>query len=98
MYFYSLISILKIFALDFQGKKSGLQSAKSLREENLETKAKEEQEFSRMESSVSGHGAGTVYRDKSGKKIDLKLERIKKREAEAKKAEEDEKFLEWGKG
>ncbi len=51
-----------------------------------------------MDGSVSGRGSGTIYRDKSGKKIDLKLEKIKKREMEEKKAIEDEKYLKWGKG
>ncbi len=80
------------------GKKSGLQSAELLREENKHTRLQEDAYFATMDSNVSGKGTETVYRDKSGRKIDQKLERIKKREIEEKKAKEDEKFLKWGKG
>lgn len=40
----------------------------------------------------------TIFRDKTGRRRDLKEEKRLKKEEEAKKAEEDEKFLEWGKG
>eukprot|EP00794_Sanderia_malayensis_P000328 gene328-960_t len=80
------------------GKTSGLQSADLLREENQRKRVEEDAYFARMENSLSGKGTDTVYRDKSGKRIDPKLERIKKRELEEEKAKEDEKFLKWGKG
>jgi pre-mRNA-splicing factor CWC26 len=41
----------------------------------------------------------TVYRDKkTGKKIDLILERLQKEQEEQKKIEHQEKYMEWGKG
>ena len=51
-----------------------------------------------MDPSESGRGAETVYRDKEGRRINLKLERLKKMQEENKKMEEEEKFMEWGKG
>ena len=51
-----------------------------------------------MDPSESCRGAETVYRDKEGRRINLKLERLKKMQEENKKMEEEEKFMEWGKG
>ena len=51
-----------------------------------------------METSLSGRGATTVYRDKSGKKIDLDEEKRKKDEIEKKKAEDGVKYDRWKKG
>ena len=39
----------------------------------------------------------TVYR-KDGVKLDPRLERIRKRKEEMKKMEEDEQFMQWGRG
>ena len=80
------------------GKKSGLQSAKSLREENVRTKRLEDQRYAAMEKTLSGKGATTIYRDKSGKKIDLDEEKRKRDEIERKKAEENIKYDQWKKG
>ena len=80
------------------GKKSGLQSAKSLREENLQTKKLEDEQFAVMEKSLSGQGVTTIYRDKSGKKIDLIEEKRKRDEIEKKKMEDNAKYDKWKKG
>ena len=80
------------------GKKTGLQTADVLREENAETRRREREQFRTMDPSVSGQGAETVYRDKQGRKINPKLEKLKKMQEEKKKMEEEEKFMEWGKG
>jgi len=80
------------------GKKSGLQSAKSLREENLRTKRLEDEQFAVMEKSLSGQGVTTIYRDKSGKKIDLIEEKRKRDEIEKKKMEDNAKYDKWKKG
>lgn len=81
------------------GRKAGLQSGAELQKE-LELKRKaEKQRFDNMESSVSGKGAETVVRDrKSGKKIDLKLEELKKRREEEEKLQDAEKYAVWGRG
>eukprot|EP00112_Aurelia_sp_Birch-Aquarium-sp1_P024324 Seg7647.1 transcript_id=Seg7647.1/GoldUCD/mRNA.D3Y31 product=BUD13-like protein_id=Seg7647.1/GoldUCD/D3Y31 len=46
------------------GKKAGLQSAQSLREENIRRREFEDKRIAALENSVSGRGSGTVYRDK----------------------------------
>ena len=51
-----------------------------------------------LENSVSGRGSGTVYRDKSGKKLDLEEERRKKKELEEKKAQDNAVYDSWKKG
>ena len=48
-----------------------------------------------MYGAMSAHE--TVYR-KDGKRIDPKLERLRKRKEEMKKMEEDEQFMQWGRG
>ena len=53
--------------------------------------------FREMDPEVSGKQAETVYR-KDGKQIDPKLERLRKRKEEMKKMEEDEQFMQWGRG
>ena len=80
------------------GKKAGLQDAEVLRQENAAAREREAEMFRRMDPSESGRGAETVYRDKEGKRVNLKLERLKKMQEENKKMEEEEKFMEWGKG
>ena len=42
--------------------------------------------------------AKTVYRDKSGRQIDLAVEAAKRKAEERAKMEEDDKFAEWGRG
>ena len=69
-----------------------------LRQENASARARQEDLFHNMDPSESCRGAETVYRDKEGRRINLKLERLKKMQEENKKMEEEEKFMEWGKG
>ena len=80
------------------GKKAGLQNAEVLRQENADAREREREKFRTMDPSESGQGAETVYRDKEGRKINPKLERLKQKQKEQKKMEEEEKFMEWGKG
>ncbi|CAB4038426.1 Hypothetical predicted protein [Paramuricea clavata] len=79
-------------------RKAGLHSGVELRQENERTRQRENEMFARMSSSTTGKGAGTVHRDKTGRKRDFKVEEAKKKEDERKKQEENETFMEWGKG
>ncbi|XP_068696582.1 BUD13 homolog [Montipora foliosa] len=54
--------------------------------------------YSKMDPSTSGKGSETVYRDKMGRKKDIKMDRIKRREEERKELEDSEKFMELGRG
>ena len=71
------------------GGRAGLQSGKDIKVQKEQLKD--------IDPSISGKGAETVYR-RDGKKIDQKLENLKKKEEEKKKAEQDEQFYEWGRG
>ena len=42
--------------------------------------------------------AKTVYRDKSGRQIDLAVEATQRKAEERIRMEEDDKFAEWGRG
>ena len=72
------------------GGRAGLQSGKDVKVQK--------QQLKDIDDSITGKGAETVYRNKDGKKIDQKLENLKKKEEEKKKAEQDEQFYEWGRG
>ena len=81
--------------------KGGLKSAKQIRKENAERRQKEEAqrqvELEKMSKEQQNQN-DTVYRDSTGRKIDIKAEEI---ERKRKKMEEDEKEaqkMEWGKG
>ncbi|XP_077985046.1 uncharacterized protein LOC144439683 isoform X2 [Glandiceps talaboti] len=80
------------------GTKAGLSDAATLRRENEDRRRREKETFTRMTEEVSGRNAETVYRDREGHKRNLKMEKLKQREEEAKKMEEAEKYMEWGRG
>ena len=80
------------------GRKAGLLSASDLKKENERKRKEEADMYSKMDSSTSGKGSETVYRDKMGRKKDIKMDRVKRREEERKEMEDSEKFMEWGRG
>ncbi|XP_022097623.1 BUD13 homolog [Acanthaster planci] len=80
------------------GTTAGLSDAKSMRRENEESRRRDAEMYAKLGDDVSGKSAKTVFRDKSGRVRDLETEKRRKREEDAKKAEEDQKFVEWGKG
>ncbi|PFX16225.1 BUD13-like [Stylophora pistillata] len=80
------------------GQKAGLLRGSDLKQENVRKQQREAEMFATMDPSISGKGSETVYRDKMGSKNDMKLERIKRREEERREIEENEKFMEWGRG
>lgn len=80
------------------GAKSGLQSAEELKRENALSRQRQEDFYKSLDPALSGRHAETVRRDKRGRKIDPKLEKIQQREKERQATEEKEKFMEWGRG
>ncbi|XP_068668057.1 uncharacterized protein [Aristolochia californica] len=84
----------KDFSSAKEGRRSGLLSAKDIKEEINKRKKEELLRFSEMDPSVSGRGAEPVYRDKQGKRI-AKDEYLKLQQGEEKPKE---KKLEWGEG
>ena len=80
------------------GGKAGLQSSSTMRDEIRQARKREEEMFHQMDASVSGKGAATVFRDKEGRRVDPRLERMKQRKKEEKEAEHLEKYAQWGRG
>ena len=80
------------------GARAGLQNAQALKEENALVRKKQEDYFKSLDPSVSGKHAETVYRDKRGRKVDPKLEKLQRKEKEKEMEEENEKFMTWGRG
>lgn len=77
-------------------KKAGLKSSADVKLENRKLSRDREALISQMDS---GKSAKTIYRDrKSGKKIDLKFEKMKQVEKEKQVAKDKEHFAKWGKG
>lgn len=75
-----------------EGKKAGLQDARSVKAELLKLRKKEHEHFQKMDDRVSGRGAQAVYRDrKSGRRRDLEQE-------EKQSAEEKVKFISGSEG
>jgi len=75
------------------GKTAGLSDAKKLRIENELAKKKEAEMIAKLSDDVSGRGAKTVFRDKSGKIRDIEEEeRRKQKEDEAKAKAEAERL------
>ncbi|KAH0623369.1 hypothetical protein JD844_031639 [Phrynosoma platyrhinos] len=78
------------------GGKAGLVSAELLR--------REQQDLRRQGGSSSKHlesesqNAETVFRDKSGRKRDLKQERLEQQKKAEEKSEREEQYAKWGKG
>ncbi|XP_060107335.1 BUD13 homolog isoform X2 [Heteronotia binoei] len=77
------------------GGKAGLVSAELLRRERQEFR-KQERGSKHLEDE-SQHAA-TVFRDRSGRKRDLKQERLEQQKAAQQQSERDEQYAQWGKG
>eukprot|EP01018_Ginkgo_biloba_P010069 Gb_35391 [translate_table: standard] len=78
-----------------EGINAGLRTGRELKEEIDRKKKEELQRFSKMDPSVSGRGAETVYRDKQGKRLEGVDEFLKLQQGQPKP---QDKPLEWGKG
>ncbi|KAJ8342744.1 hypothetical protein SKAU_G00326720 [Synaphobranchus kaupii] len=77
------------------GGAAGLVSLDVLRKEQEENRRRERNNQPLEEDS---RNAQTVFRDKSGKRRDIDLEREEQRKKDGEKAERDEKYAQWGRG
>uniref|UniRef100_A0A1A7YF12 BUD13 homolog n=1 Tax=Iconisemion striatum TaxID=60296 RepID=A0A1A7YF12_9TELE len=77
------------------GGKAGLVSIEVLKEEKEENRRRDRNNQPLEDQS---RGAQTVFRDKSGKRRDLDLEREDQKKKAEEKAAKDEKYAQWGKG
>lgn len=78
-------------------KTSGLLTAAELKADMQAQQEKQAALLATMAASSNG-AAETVHRDKFGQRIDLKLEKLKKKEEERKKEEREVQNLKWGRG
>ncbi|XP_057871520.1 uncharacterized protein LOC131077931 isoform X2 [Cryptomeria japonica] len=76
------------------GTSAGLRTGKDLKVETDQKKREETQRFSKMDSSLTGRGAETIYRDKRGKRLGRE-EFLQLQEGQPKP---EATPLEWGKG
>lgn len=77
------------------GTNSGLRTGRDLKEEIDRKKREESQRFLKMDPTISGRGAETVYRDKQGKRLEGVEEFLHLQQGQPKP---EDKPLEWGKG
>ncbi|NXI34863.1 BUD13 protein, partial [Galbula dea] len=77
------------------GVKAGLVSADVLRKEQQELKRSER---SNKQLEEESRYSQTVFRDKSGRRRDLALERLEQRQKAEAEAERDAQYAKWGKG
>ncbi|EAA05162.3 AGAP011249-PA, partial [Anopheles gambiae str. PEST] len=85
-------------AKTLDGKRAGLQDAKSLREENEQHRAREREALMKLSDEMSGRYAETVVREKGGRRRDVEKEL---REELAKRKHDEKKkeiYTRWGKG
>ncbi|XP_033098003.1 BUD13 homolog isoform X2 [Anneissia japonica] len=80
------------------GRAVGLQDAASMKKENEKRRKSDKAALKRVDDELSGRNASTVYRDKSGRKRDLNVEKLKHTEELKRKEEESKQFREWGRG
>eukprot|EP01134_Creolimax_fragrantissima_P001787 CFRG1787T1 len=81
------------------GTKAGLVHASMVVESGRKKRENEDRRFAQLDEETLGRYTETVVRDKkTGRRLDPKLERLKAREAEAKKEQAEEAALRWGKG
>ena len=80
------------------GTRAGLQSAQSVKQDLEILRQQQLRELQSLDAATSGRDAPTVYRNATGRKIDLAAERAQAREQQQKEEEEEEARMEWGKG
>jgi len=81
------------------GHASGLQSGAEFKEIEQQVRAARAAELAGADEEVSGRNAGTVYRDKRGRKLDMLTQFMEQQEAkDGKKKREEQEQFEWGRG
>lgn len=75
------------------GTRAGLQTAKQVEDDLKRRKDEEEKVFKKMDPKLTGKGAKTIYRDASGRRVDMELVMMERQRQKAK--EEARKKLEY---
>lgn len=80
------------------GSAAGLQRAADLRREAEVRRADQMKRLAAFSTEESGRNASTIYRDKSGRKVDMAARRAEEAAEQRKREAEEEAKMEWGKG
>lgn len=79
-------------------KKASIKISEEIQRENILVKNQQKEYCEGLDLTISSKHAETVYRDKEGRRIDPKLEMLKKEQEERLMQKENEKFALWGRG
>lgn len=85
-------------AKTLDGKRAGLQDARTLKVENEKFRHQENEIFEKMSAEVSGRYAKTTVREKYGKRKDIEEELRKEFEKRKRDDKKKEVYTRWGKG
>lgn len=80
------------------GARVGLQTYEETRSEIERLRAEHEARLRALDPQQSGRDAETVYRDASGRKVDMGVKKAEEKRARQEEMERQEKMMEWGKG
>ena len=80
------------------GTRAGLQTADAIKRDLAAKRQQEMERLSKLDPAISGKNAQTVYRDMSGRKVDIAAQRAEALALERQKEAEEEARMEWGKG
>ncbi|KAJ3338294.1 bud site selection protein [Gonapodya sp. JEL0774] len=80
------------------GTHAGLQRASDVAKQAAARREEEDSRLRRMDTRASGKDADTVYRDKSGRKVNPALEKAETLERQRKEEAELERQMQWGRG
>ncbi|RUS19927.1 Pre-mRNA-splicing factor CWC26 [Endogone sp. FLAS-F59071] len=80
------------------GARVGLQTYEETRSEIERLRAEHEERLRSLDPQQSGRDAETVYRDASGRKVDMGVKKAEEKRARQEEMERQEKMMEWGKG
>ena len=80
------------------GQKAGLLTKSEIRKETARAREAERKRLVQLKEEETGQGTETVYRDETGRKVDLKIKRAEEARARKEAIEREERRMEWGKG
>ncbi|RUP49705.1 Pre-mRNA-splicing factor CWC26 [Jimgerdemannia flammicorona] len=80
------------------GARVGLQTYAETKAETELLRAEHNARMRALDPEQSGRDAETVYRDASGRKVDMALKKAEEKRAKQEEIERQEKMMEWGKG
>lgn len=80
------------------GQRAGLLTKSEIKVEAKKAREIEKRAMERLKKESKGENAETVYRDNSGRKVDLKVKRAEEARLRKEEIEKEARRMEWGKG